>query len=493
MFELPAVQNSKRIRTIRKLRYQYINALHREHAKTQGQINADGTLPTPENSAAEETSDVDADRASTLIRKRRKRRSLSILGCADSDSELSDTELQDPDAQDDPHRHHFQQDSEKAFYARHEKPQETFESWNTDRRNAVPMISRTISYADCKHIERSAHRRTIARNTHISQAAHLQYSAIRSGQEVFMPPSFGYHSVHYHQLSELLHLSILSRNWENAYRCFSVLIRLPGIDVRSLWGAGVAILDALSQSKKGIATSTDFLGWLSSIYTSRSNFNHSMNLSLDPVFRSGSKTHTAKFVISWLWETLFDACSDINLSQTKMYDGIDSRLPKLMEKLSEMILAPPYMEDPEVWFIYAVCHLVCADKFSERFCNQGDGFSGLEKDIARNQVVQHITNTQNCLKKCMVKGADFNYPERFLQEQLASFEKRLYFDGNADQSQMEAKSSEDNTSDSSSSNLDTQELPAADLSSFINEDEDEDYFGRSERVHFGFDSDESSS
>ncbi|CEP63409.1 Rrn11p LALA0_S08e01794g [Lachancea lanzarotensis] len=486
MFELPTVQNSKRIRATRKLRYQYVNALHREHAKLQGHLNPGVALPTPENSAAEESCDADPQRASSIVRKRRKRRLLGVLGCADSDSELSDVELQNHD--DNSHHH----DSEKEFYSRHEKPQESFEVWKTDQRLAVPMASRTVSYADCRQIEKNAHRRTMAKNTHIPRTAHFQYSAMRNGLEVSMPPSPAYHHVHYRQLSELLQISILHKKWENAYRCFTILIRLPGVDIRSLWGAGAAILDALSQSTKDIGTTTEFLGWLSSIYTSKSNFNHSMNLTLDPVFRSGSKTHSAKFVISWLWESLFDACSDRNSGSNNLYDNFDSRLPKLMEKISEMVLSPPYMEDPEIWFIYALCHLICADKLSARFSNQNETFSGLEKDIARNQVTQSITNAHNCLKNCLDKGEHYKFPHRFIQEQLSAFEKRLYQITKERRPQEGLKSSENDSSEPSSSDLDTQELPAQGLSPIVDE-EDEDFFGRSGRVHFGFDSDESSS
>ncbi|SCU91219.1 LAFA_0F02520g1_1 [Lachancea sp. 'fantastica'] len=490
MFELPTVQNSKRIRTTRKLRYQYINALHREHAKLQGQLNPGIALPTPENSAAEESSDADAQRASSIVRKRRKRRLLGVLGCADSDSELSDLEPQNGGYLDAETGSHY--DSEKEFFSRHEKPQESFELWKTDQHLATPIVSRTISYADCRQIEKNAHRRTMAKNTHIPRTTQFQYSAMRNGSEVYIPPSPAYHSIHYRQLSELLQTSILHRKWENAYRCFSILIRLPGVDIRGLWGAGAAILDALSPSTKDIGSTTDFLGWLSSIYTSRSNFNQSMNLSLDPVFRSGSKTHSAKFVITWLWESLFEACSDGNPSSNNSYDGINSRLPKLMEKISEMVLTPPYMEDPEVWFIYALCYLVCADQLSDRFSSQNDAFSGLEKDIARNQVTQNITNAHNCLKNCLDKGDCFKFPHRFLQEQLSAFEKRLYGTTSDSRPSEETKSFENSSSEPSASDLDTQEFPVPELSSIFNEEE-EDFFGRSERVHFGFDSEESSS
>ncbi|SCU79409.1 LANO_0A06150g1_1 [Lachancea nothofagi CBS 11611] len=496
MFELPTTLNNNRIRTVRKLRYQYINALHREFGKIRDTLSPNTTLPTPENSAAEEASDADLDRDSVserLKRKRRRRRLMSVLGHAGSDSELSDVEAEEYSVDTHSHQHRFHHDSEKEFYGRHEKPQDTFEIWNTSRSKATPMDSKTISYAECRHIEQSAQRRMASKNAHIPQSAKLHYAAMKNGHEIFSQPSLAYYDTHLQRLNELLHLNIMTNRWESAYRCFSILLRLPGVDIRSMWGAGVRILRELSASNKNIGTSQDFLGWLSSIYTSKSNFNHSMNRSLDPVFRSGSKTHSAKFVIAWMWESLIACCTESDSSYAERYSKVNNRLPALIEKLSEMVLVPPYMEDSEVWFIYAMCHLISADQLSERFSHEDEKSSGLEKDIARNQVIQHITKTHNCIKACLAKNDDFRFPHRVIQEQLASFEKRLYHDQNSDVFPSNSDTTGEEGSEILSHELDTQEFLAPDVSSFVGEDDDEDFFGRSERVHFGFDSDSSSS
>ncbi|SCU80842.1 LADA_0B09824g1_1 [Lachancea dasiensis] len=502
MFELPATQNSRRIRTIRKLRYQYINALNREYRKVRPNFSPSAALPTPENSAAEEVSDVDGTSASTasIRRKRRRKRLLTILGLAgDSDSELSDSALSEDlhDVEDDSeahkHHHRYHYDTEKEFYSRHEKPQDTFEVWNTDRSRASPMNCHSMSYTDCKRIERVANRRVLAKNTHLAQPTKLSYFAMRNGLDVDAGPSTAFRDIHIHHLSELLHLNVMDGNWERAYKCFTILIRLPGIDVRSMWGIGVRILRALSPRDESLGTSEEFLSWLSGVYTFKSNFNQSMNFSLDPVFRSGSKTHAAKFVITSLWEALFALIAHDDSDYTKHSKTMDHQLLQLIERISEMVLVPPYIEDPEVWYINSICHLIRADTLSERFVSTDSvSLTGLEKDIARNQVTQHLTHAQSCIKTCNSKDNGFYFPYRSIQEQLALFEKRLYIGQTGTGLPVDYGPGGAETLIRSPFSLDTQGIEAVETSSLENEDE-EDFFGRTERVHFGFDSDSSNS
>lgn len=480
MFELPLVRNTKRVRTVRKLRYQYINTLHQEYRKVQSFANANSTLPTPENSAAEEASDGDHNSAdATSRRRRRKRRLLSVLGHAETDTELSDMEAEEGSHEAD------QADSEKEFFTRHEKPQETFEVWNTDRQKAVPMNTATLSYDTCKQIEKHAQKRVSAGMAHISKNANFHFQAMKDGYETVAETPESHHLAHIAQLNELLHTNIMKGKWDTAYRCFSLLIRLPGIDIRSVWGPGARILRELASNDKGLGTSEEFLGWLSGIFSSRSNFNQTMNFLMDPVFRCGSKTHAAKFVVAWLWELLFASCPD-GTEHPSAEDASNRKLSHLLERLSEMVLIPPYMEDPEVWFIFAVCHLVSADQLSQRFISTKLRTSELERDISRNQVTQHITNAHMCIRTCEAKKEEFSFPRRIIEEQLACFEKRLY------QNSGESTASDlgsDFELDNSPENLDTQNVLGPGMSPMI--DEEENFFGSAEQVHFGFDSDSS--
>ncbi|CUS21705.1 LAQU0S03e08790g1_1 [Lachancea quebecensis] len=480
MFELPLVRNTKRVRTVRKLRYQYINTLYQEYRRVQSSATANSTLPTPENSAAEEASDGDHDSAdATSRRRRRKRRLLSVLGHAETDTDLSDAEAEEgnDDAE--------QADSEKEFFTRHEKPQETFEVWNTDRQKTVPMNTSTLSYDTCKQIERRAQKRLSAGMGHISKNADQHFRAMRDGYEIVAETPESHHLAHITQLNELLHVNIMKGRWDIAYRCFSILIRLPGVDIRSMWGPGARILRELSSTDKGLGTSEEFLGWLSGIYSSRSNFNQAMNFLMDPVFRCGSKTHTAKFVVAWLWELLFASCPD-GTEHFSEEDPSNRKLLRLIERLSEMVLIPPYMEDPEIWFIFAVCHLVSADQLSQRFISTKSRTSELERDISRNQVTQHITNAHNCIRTCETKKGDFSFPRRIIEEQLACFEKRLY-QNNDDLTASDPES--EFGLGNEQENLDTQNVLGPGMSSMI--DEEDNFFGSAEQVHFGFDSDSS--
>lgn len=410
MFELPVVITNKRIRSKRKLRYQYINTLNKKHEQLNPEKQIVG-LPTPESSAAE-TSDTDELEDSQSKRtKRRKRRLQSILGHAVSSSDEDDISEEEND--DD----YEECDYEKHVKSKYYKPQETYELWTTGPENRVPLNTTSMTYKQYKKIHKAAHRRVTRTLSYSSKNSAAFFSAIYNGYEPYEISQLeNYQTTHIRNLTNLLHINVMEQNWEIAYRCFSILIRLPGVDIRSIWGIGVRILKEIDRKK-----SEEFLEWMSSVFSTKNNFNQGTNHAMDPVFRSGSKTHTPKFVTTWLWETLMGCTSkDENNGNRDM-----NKLQFLTEKISELVLTPPYMDDPKIWFIYALCHIIEADHLSQQFVENEHIKNGSRRDIARNQVIQHITNAKNFLQTCQEKGG-FQFPKQHIEKQLSNFENRLY-------------------------------------------------------------------
>ncbi|CDK27376.1 unnamed protein product [Kuraishia capsulata CBS 1993] len=52
----------------------------------------------------------------------------------------------------------------------------------------------------------------------------------------------GFLRYHVRTLFELMHLSVLKERWNQAYRCFALLIRVPRMDIRDFWTVGLKIL-----------------------------------------------------------------------------------------------------------------------------------------------------------------------------------------------------------------------------------------------------------
>ncbi|SCW01519.1 LAFE_0E01442g1_1 [Lachancea fermentati] len=477
MFELPFVRANKRIRSRRKLRYQYIDAVNKRYQRL-GAGGENGGLPTPENSAAEEVSDSNHQSGNSAIRRRtRKRRLQSVLGEAVS-SESNESDF-------DEESEHNLEDYEKAFFNKHHKPQDTYEIWRTDVKAKTPIRRTTMAYSDCKFAEKVAQERISSKLLHGSNNLRSYFESLKAGYEICPRKHLESHQkTHIRHLNEILHLNITNGRWDVAYRCFSILIRLPGIDVRSVWGMGVRILHEVSRVDTSIGTCDEFLAWLSSVYSSRYNYNQANIYTMDPVFRSGSKTHTPKFVTTWLWEALI-ACSidngKDNSSVKEVKIQTTTKLELLLDKLSELVHVPPYMDDPQIWFIYAICHVVMVDQLSQQCLDSYQDKNDLSRDIARNQVIQHITNAKNCLSTCESKGQNFQFPKGAIKKQLAEYESRLYELSDV------SSPSESEEQKSPIEQLDTQVLTEAHWSS----DDYENYFGGSEQVQFGVESDSS--
>ncbi|AGO11241.1 AaceriACL020Wp [[Ashbya] aceris (nom. inval.)] len=422
MFESPIISYNKRSKQQRALKYKYVSCVRRKYEQLYGLSDSDkrenidsACLPTPDNSAAE-ASDGDAlEGDSDTIARRRKRKRLrlqSILGHAALDAEEGDV---GSGGEEDSNDDSTVQDPEKQFFARYYKPEYTYELWATSPKNRVPIRRKMLSYQAFKQIENYASQRMKATLSLSTKKAAAYHEVMRLGYETCPKEEVtNYQKLHLNNLVNLLYTNIVGENWPTAYRCFALLIRMKCVDLRSIWNLGSHIL-----SHVNFGMHEKFLEWMGTVFTSHSVFSQNKVNLLDPVFRSGSRAHTPNFMLAWLWLVLKGATADEQPDPTRS-------MAWLLEKISELVLRPPYMDDAEIWFLYAMCYFIQADKLSAQLASrEGNKLHGSKLDIARTQVTQYIRSVKNCLDSCREKG-NFTYPEHIIQEQLLEFERRLY-------------------------------------------------------------------
>ncbi|KAH3668110.1 hypothetical protein OGAPHI_001864 [Ogataea philodendri] len=156
---------------------------------------------------------------------------------------------------------------------------------------------------------------------------------------------------HVRMLNTLLHINLLQGRWETSYRTFALLIRVYGTDTREMWPVGVEILHRLNEKETGCendpvaarSRSTQqvarryqpkiyrFLRFLDATHDNKLSeitgrypyqvidnevderleddldkrdyqTQHFLKLNTAPLFKSGSKTHLAMYVMALLWE-----------------------------------------------------------------------------------------------------------------------------------------------------------------------------------------------
>ncbi|KAH3903285.1 uncharacterized protein SCODWIG_03848 [Saccharomycodes ludwigii] len=248
---------------------------------------------------------------------------------------------------------------------------------------------------------------------------------------------------HVYNLITMWHMAIYGQDWNRCYKIFSILIRLPKIDIRSIWSLGVVTLKNAQQridsdfsaennnnnNKKYI----DFLEWLSTVFSSKTIFRQSTNYFLDPVWRSGSTKHTPIYIYSWLWSLLIETAASSTSSLTRKSYGIaddDStaidldKIQWIIDKINEMCLVPPFMDDSMIWYILATAHLVKADHLSLQILISRT--KNRNQEVSNNQVIQHLHSCKKALADVCDKDKEFVYDKLLIQNQLLECEKRMY-------------------------------------------------------------------
>ncbi|SMN22971.1 similar to Saccharomyces cerevisiae YML043C RRN11 Component of the core factor (CF) rDNA transcription factor complex [Maudiozyma saulgeensis] len=397
MFELPIVdgyENSQTYLAERKLKYRYFNQSHKRY---QRYLESKGK----------------------------------------TDVALRNEQEQDEDDEDDDieRRHNYE---ERLYFKRYEKPQNSYEIWrlNNKKRKREPLQQRTMSYTDISEIEDYGKRKS----------QHLYYSNHKLVED-FQNQVDGYELLKrktpvvknvdlkvVETLTQLLHINIIRRKWNVAYRVFAQLVRIPTVDIRSIWNLGVEIMSHAQENNDSEQKMTlEFLEWMTKVYSSRAKYVEGINHKLAPIFRSGSKDHTAKYVTTLLWRSLYVASAkaldnDHNTDDTNQeHSSIsDEALQLLIEKINDLLIIPTYMEESEIWFVQAMCHVVKTDYLTRQMSsNRVDSIN----DIRRNDVTAAIKTAERCLEECLKRTAGdtvlFRFPDRYIRRQLRQLEHRI--------------------------------------------------------------------
>ncbi len=274
---------------------------------------------------------------------------------------------------------------------------------------------------------------------------------------------------HLKNLTNLLHLQIMKQNWKQSYKIFSILIRFPQVDLRSIWPLGIEILLHMNEiHQKNNLWSLKvkkFFNYLSSFYlisnvnaTTNSKVNNRSNVA--PVWRSGSKTLTPMYIITSLW-----------------YLFILQDYEQVMNRINELILEPPYNLEGVLYFIASLCSLCNGFKIVEAWKIQNEDMVKFTNEMnqpirSQHQVSEELNKIEkdimNYLKKCT--ELQFIFPKEQIEQELKHLHHAVQEKKNITN---ESSSSENEEQENESDDLDWGAI-SSDSSENENEEEEDD-------------------
>lgn len=215
---------------------------------------------------------------------------------------------------------------------------------------------------------------------------------------------------HISNLLNLLHINILYKRWDQAYRAFGLLLRFELVDLRAIWPLGLEILSRRKEemiknktgSKLELMKCRRFLEWLELVYPVLPSVVLTTQSRVGPVFRAGSRRHAPAFVAAGLWQLLVD----------KSYN-------KLRETLDELLLVPPYSIDGGFFYIKALCCLCENVQLADLYVNFdargfpedvdiGDLADDMlllgSKDAIQARVLSNISQIEDLIASCESLG-----------------------------------------------------------------------------------------
>lgn len=214
---------------------------------------------------------------------------------------------------------------------------------------------------------------------------------------------------HINNLKTLLHLNIMRRNWILAYKVFCLLIRLPYVDIRSIWPIGIEILThRQTELEKESPQIQRFFEWLSSFHvingTNVDNPNISSRKISAPIWRSGSKTHTPMYLVTHLW----------HLVKRKDYQGLKNRL-------DELLLEPPYNIDGVFYYLLVICNFSELVKLTKQYMSFDSGIDhGSGNSMSASEIYNRIQEIIHDIEKNLgiCKELNFEYPDSIKDDLL---------------------------------------------------------------------------
>lgn len=221
-------------------------------------------------------------------------------------------------------------------------------------------------------------------------------------------------SQHINYLKTLLHLQMLRRNWDLAYKIFSLLVRLP-VDIRSIWPLGIEILrqreriDSKNEESRVSRPALDekFFDWLSTFFiipnkNSATLPTHTKGITA-PIWRSGSKYHAPLYIVTALW----------NLLSKGEY-------VKLKDKLENLLLEPPFNIEGEFYFLLVLCYI-------EELVHLANQYLSSKTTQSKSETYNLILSKTKIIEQNLTKCDTFRYlyPKEFMVDQVATILKSL--------------------------------------------------------------------
>lgn len=291
-------------------------------------------------------------------------------------------------------------------------PQDAFEVWHEDEamgesdKPEEEVLSKKEEDEDTEEISKERLRKIIKEFDTSTSWYKANFIIQSRGLEVL--PTYTHYNnsrlgllkQHVHNLNILLHLNIMKKNWPMAYKVFCLLIRIPKVDIRSIWPLGIQILLEQNQGNKD----EKFFLWLLSFFSSNKyiysrDISRKVHTKNAPAWKSGSKSHAPLFVITSLW----------SLMSKKDYS-------KVMDSLSELLLEPPYNHEGVFYFLRAMC-LICQNTDIVRQMGDEDEASIRKKVLDSNRKIDED------LKRC--EELRFTYPKAHVTEQINVIMQKL--------------------------------------------------------------------
>ncbi|CCE64874.1 hypothetical protein TPHA_0J00510 [Tetrapisispora phaffii CBS 4417] len=430
MFELPVSSNiTINAFNLKKLRYQYINDINAKHNEL-----SKNELPTPvtsENDTGGEDLDGDSEHNLTsedaeVAQERRIRRWKSIMGEAIDDDEDDNNHDDDVDNE---FEDNGPTDEEKKYFLRYDKPQESFEKWESNNLKRQRHVNKNfITYYRFKKTRKQIDKKYKVKTMHLNKNVKNNFELMIDGFEPINDNNISrnrnlqnYNKHHLSLLTDLMYSNIFKQKWDIAYKCFTFLLRIPDVDIRRVWNLGSIILQNIDTTKL-----IDFLQWLSNVYSNKNrSFVQGINYRNDQTnFNGGSRRLTPLYTKTLLWHKL-------TLSSDS--ETCESEIDSLIEQIAEMVVIPPYSEDNEIWYIFALCHLVKADNLSEKLyfmsrrnpeVDEMDTYP-YDTEIYNNKITICINNCKKYLRKA-TQDKNFDYPARTIETKLKTIETRTF-------------------------------------------------------------------
>lgn len=232
--------------------------------------------------------------------------------------------------------------------------------------------------------------------------------------------SISYSKKHTMVVSKLLHLNILRKNWKIAYKCFSLLIRIHHVDIRSIWPLGIEILTRLAEeeflnkqpegsydeyklrtnfndqelsSQLQLFKDEQFIQWMQTFYPVNVKFKPNKKWSQLP-YRIASRDTPAVYIVTLIWILI-----------------MKQNFEKVNEKLSELLLQAPYINDGTFYFLQGFSYQLEASSLSKN------------DNIDIQQVEKLMLDAKKFYKEAKKRNAEF--PEELINKDLNLIEKRI--------------------------------------------------------------------